>query len=293
MTDATFTDRLGLILQAYASNPETWGTELNNAVIRLMDDTVAYEPITVDADVTLSADDGLENQVRRTLLPLIGAGGHTVTVKSVDRFYLVYNACAADVEIKPEGGTGSTVRAGSCVIWTTDGATASTFDVPLDRIRKPEADVDFNGKKIVNLAAPTGDDDAVTKQYVDDAKGEIDSRPLNEFTKPDAALDLNGKKAINLGAPTDPADAATKGYIDTLAASSSLGTVAAIADEIVAVAANESNVVTVAENIANVNTVAANITSVDLVADNIADVQNAGAIVDEFKNTAFWLAVTC
>lgn len=162
----SFTDRLGLIKQAYGTNPETWGTELNNAVIDLVDDAMAYEPITVNSDVTLSADDGLENQARRCLLVFTGDGGHTVTVKAVDRWYIIHNECSADVTVKPSGGTGSVVRAGTCVVWATNGTTSKTADVTLDRIAKPLADIDMNGQRITGAANAVDPTDVPPLQQV-------------------------------------------------------------------------------------------------------------------------------
>lgn len=203
MTDATFTDRLGLLQQAYRSNPEAWGTELNEAVIGLIDNMVGYAPITVDADVTLNWEDGATNQVQNGFLRFVGAGGHTVTVKGVDRFYLIANGCAADVTVKPEDGSGSVIRAGTLALWYTDGVTGHTVDNTLDRVAKPVANVDLNSKKITNLADGTAPQDAVNRGQLDLIAGSTDAA-VQAASDAQAALNsINAKITISTQPPQE------------------------------------------------------------------------------------------
>lgn len=199
---ANYTDRLGLILQAYSSNPETWGTELNEAVFKLLDEMVGVEEIAVNADISLSWEDAVSNQARHLFIPFSGAGGHTVTVKGVDRFYLVHNKCAADITIKPENGTGAVVRAGTLVVWYTNGLAAQVGgDLPLNKLRAPDGALALNGQKITNLAAGTAPHEAVNRGQLDTIAGSTDAA-IQAASSAQASLNaINQKITISTQPP--------------------------------------------------------------------------------------------
>jgi hypothetical protein len=186
---STATSRLRLNKQGTYDNPETWGIELNNGMIDMVDEAVGGFSATISGDVSLTVENYTADQARKMFMILDGAGGFTITVPAVDKMYYVVNNCAADVTVKPLAGVGAVIRAGMAMWWYCDGTNGFVFDPTLDQILPPATN-----------------------------------------------LDLNANKLINVGAPVDPDDAATKGYIDDLAALSDLGTVAAIAPEIVTVA---------------------------------------------------------
>lgn len=77
-------------------------------------------------------------------------------------------------------------------------------------------DLNANSKKIINLAAPVGANDAVNKGHVDTL--------LLAYLKHDGSvaltgnLDANSNKIVNLAAPTADDDAARKKYVDDLEA---------------------------------------------------------------------------
>lgn len=193
---STATSRLRLNKQGTYDNPETWGIELNNGMIDMVDDAFGGFTATISGDVTLSVENYTEDQARKMFMILDGAGGFTVTVPAVDKMYFVDNQCAADVTVKPAGGTGAVIRAGTKAWWYCDGTNGFVQDPTLDQIKPPVRDVDLGGQKLVDVATPT-----------------------------------------------DPDDAATKGYIDDLAALSDLGTVAAIAPQVVIVASIQDGTV--------------------------------------------------
>lgn len=201
---ANYTDRLGLILQAYSSNPETWGTELNEAVFKLLDEMVGVEEIAVNADVVLTWEDAVANQARHLFIPLSGAGGHTVTVKGVDRFYLVHNKCAADITMRPENGAGAVVRAGTLALWYTDGSTAQVAgDLPLDKVRLPAGPVNLNSQKIINLAPGAAPHEAVNRGQLDTIAGSTEAA-IQAANDAQASLSaINQKITISTQPPVD------------------------------------------------------------------------------------------
>ena len=81
-----------------------------------------------------------------------------------------------------------------------DGRVAMTGDLNLDRHR------------IINVAAPSDDDDCANKGYVDASiSSAIGSRIVEVGT---VNMDLKGKKIINVGTPSARDDAATMDYVD-------------------------------------------------------------------------------
>lgn len=207
---STATSRLRLIKQATYDNPETWGVELNNGALDMVDAAFGAASFAVAGNVTLTVENYTSDQARSLFLIMTGAGGFTVTVPAVDKAYLVINNCAADVTVTPLSGTGAVIRAGTAIWWYCDGTDGFVVDPTLDTIKAPAADVAMNDKKLTGLAEPTQAQDASTKNYA------------------------------------DTLDTATRDYIDTLVNSTELGTVAAIAADVTTVAGIASAVTAVA-----------------------------------------------
>ncbi|MHA6684498.1 hypothetical protein [Mesorhizobium sp. A556] len=112
--------------------------------------------------------------------------------------------------------------------------------------------------------------------YCDGTDGFVCDMTLDKVAKPTASLDLNSQKIINLADPVADGDAASKGYIDTLAASSDLGTVAAIAPQIVTLAHIQDGT-TATDAITDLAAVAASVALLGPISDDIT--QLAGMFV--------------
>ena len=74
-------------------------------------------------------------------------------------------------------------------------------------------DLDMNNKKIVNLADPTGRNDATGKGYVD--RLFLDALRLDGSSKMTGNLDMSLNKIINCGQPTGARDVTNKAYVDS------------------------------------------------------------------------------
>lgn len=75
--------------------------------------------------------------------------------------------------------------------------------------------LDMNGQKITNLPAPTANNDAVRKSYVDSQITGLSSSYLrldgtNSLT---STMNAGGFRITNIGTPTQPSDAATRQYV--------------------------------------------------------------------------------
>jgi hypothetical protein len=204
------TKRLRAIKQAYNTNPNAWGGLLNTGGLDMLDEGFGVSTVEVNADVVLQKEDYIEDVARRLGLILYGDGGFEITAPPVDKPYLVFNGCDADVTLTPEGGTGAVIRAGSMVWWMTDGEQSFVSDPSVGDLKPPTGPVDMNGQRIVNVAPGEGPGEVAT----------LDNQ-VGNFAAPTAPLPMNGQKITGLAAGSAPADAATKGQVDAIAGSAS------------------------------------------------------------------------
>lgn len=160
---STATSRLRLNKQGTYDNPETWGIELNNGMIDMVDSAFGGFSATISGDVALTVENYTADQARQLFMILDGAGGFTITVPAVDKLYYVVNDCADDVTITPLAGTGAVVRAGTAMWWYCDGTDGFVKDPTLDQILPAAADVSMGGNKITDLAPAVADTDAINK----------------------------------------------------------------------------------------------------------------------------------
>src|SRR5215813_1942154 len=109
MADA-FSTRLRFRLQATGANQNTWGALLNTAALQLIDDAISGKAdVTVTtSDVTLSQNNGSQDQSRMAIINLIGAptGPFNCIVPTLTKLYLVLNNTGQIMTIKTASGTG-------------------------------------------------------------------------------------------------------------------------------------------------------------------------------------------
>ncbi len=84
----------------------------------------------------------------------------------------------------------------------TINITTSAADFPsLDVVPTAEADVDLDGNKITNLATPTADEDASTKQYTEERADLARDEAINEANDYTDTAVANSQKALSTSTP--------------------------------------------------------------------------------------------
>jgi microcystin-dependent protein len=120
---STPTPRNRLNLQGTGDNIGSWGTVLNAQVFGLLDEALdGITTLTIAGNVSLSSANYATDQSRRRVLKLTGTptGSFTVTLPSVEKFYLVHNATGFAQTIRA-GGTGVAIPASTLSYVYCDG----------------------------------------------------------------------------------------------------------------------------------------------------------------------------
>lgn len=154
---SSYTANLRFTLQATGENQNTWGNILNSGVFSLVDASIAgrYSG-TLSGTVTLTTAQGAADQARNAILDFTGGTGGTVTVPAVSKLYFVRNNTSGDVVITTGGSTNATVHSGERVFVYSDGTNYYRLLY-----------ADMENKRLMNVATPTANGDAVNKQYAD------------------------------------------------------------------------------------------------------------------------------
>jgi hypothetical protein len=150
--------------QADGENLNAWGQKLNAVNLQHEQIMGSILGLTVNADVTLTNTDYVENQSKRAGYILSGTGGFDVICPPDPRKYIVKNDCAATVTFTHNaGGTDIEVAAGEIKWIFTDGTdffTAEEKDYLLLTGGTLTGDLTLAG-------APTSALHAATKAYAD------------------------------------------------------------------------------------------------------------------------------
>lgn len=208
---STASTRVRAELQGDFENLNTWGARANTAMQRFDDARGQYTIKAITGDVTLTSANFITDEARAAILNFTGTVAATVTVPAVSYWYFVKNDSTANITLKPAGGTGAVIRAGTTVPWVTDGTTGYAFDPTLDKIKTAAADVAMGGFKLTGTGKATSTNDVATL-----------ANKVHEFAAPTAALAMNSQKITGLATPTAAADAANKSYVDGVAFNAAL-----------------------------------------------------------------------
>lgn len=148
---STATTRNRLNKQGSGDNVGTWGGVLNAQALDLVDEAMdGLTTIAVTGNVTLTSTNYVSDQARRRIIRLTGSPSatYTITIPSVEKFYLVLNSTNAPQTIKA-GGLGVTIPAAVMTTVVCDGtdcfAPAQTVTAAIGTV------CDFAG-----MTAPSG-----------------------------------------------------------------------------------------------------------------------------------------
>lgn len=109
---STYTASLRFEMQAAGENLNTWGApKLNNALSRLDFAIAGWTTKALTGNYSLTSSNTSDDEARSAALKFTGTGAFTVTIPSVSKNYVVWNACAGDVTITT--GAGASVALGS------------------------------------------------------------------------------------------------------------------------------------------------------------------------------------
>lgn len=118
MAADSYSGRLRLRLQATGGNPNTWGSLLNAAGLQLVEDAICgMANVTVaNGAVTLSANNGAQDQARMAIINLTGAptsGQNVVIPQGITKLYLVVNGTGQTMTVTTLAAGGATVAIGA------------------------------------------------------------------------------------------------------------------------------------------------------------------------------------
>jgi hypothetical protein len=160
---SSYTTSLRFELQFTGENVNQWGDRLNAALQRADDAVAGWLTKPLSGPYTLATANGGADEARRAMLKFTGAGAFTVTIPAVSKRYDVWNACTGVLTIS-NGSASVAVQPGEVAGVVTDGGAS------IARVQG----TDFGGAILANvgqvngLAAPTANNQAATKKYVDD-----------------------------------------------------------------------------------------------------------------------------
>jgi len=156
---STATTRNRLEKQGTGENTGTWGSKLNTAAIDLIDAALdGRAAFTLSGTKTLSSTNYVADESRMRFIDITSGTGGTVTVPSLEKWYLVRNACSGAVTFTTGGGTTVAVAAADTALIVCD---ATNVRQVLTRA--------FGATLPTSSGTPSAGADLTTKVYVDGA----------------------------------------------------------------------------------------------------------------------------
>lgn len=155
-------DRLRFRLLEVNANDGTWGTELNENVIAMIDEAIAgiHSEAVTAGNVTLSTNFGESDGARNAMIILTGSPGttRTVTFPDVEKLTWILNNTSdgSSVVLTAGAGTSVTLKSGYFALVRSDGATNMVRIIQTDLL--DVAGIRFPSVQIASSDANTLDD---------------------------------------------------------------------------------------------------------------------------------------
>lgn len=167
----TPTSRNRLRKQELGTNTNTWGDDKLNEVIDAIDQALdGVESLVLTGDKTLTTTNySTTDESLNRVLKLSGAlaAAATLTVPSVEHWYLVINAAGAQVTVKTAAGSGVALANGATALVYCDGADVfNGAPTLIGGGAKVEGALTVAGQ-VTGVSAATADSDAVNKAQMD------------------------------------------------------------------------------------------------------------------------------
>jgi hypothetical protein len=157
---SSYTARNRLNKQGTGDNTNTWGDVLNSGVFELVDYAMdGIASLTVSGNVTLSTANGLSDQARARTIKIVTASSASaiITLPTVEKLYVVWNASAYDQTIASAGGGASVaVKGGEVAFIVTDATNVVRLTL-----------LSNSNSEIKDVGAPTTANSVATKAYAD------------------------------------------------------------------------------------------------------------------------------
>jgi len=117
-----------LIKQAAGENLNAWGTLLNSGLIEILDAALdGWTTKALTADVSLTSANYTADEARSRVLKFTGTGSYTVTIPSVEKVYIVWNALSGNLTITTGAGTTAVLPTGAITLVICDGSNVKPF----------------------------------------------------------------------------------------------------------------------------------------------------------------------
>lgn len=127
---STYTPSLRLEMQAAGENLNTWGAPRLNLVIDRLDQAIAgRSAIVLDGDHVLTSANASDDEARRAMLDISGAGPATVTLPATSKIYLVRNGASGPVTLTTGAGAVAVLDPQDVALVACDGGDVFALGV--------------------------------------------------------------------------------------------------------------------------------------------------------------------
>ena len=153
---SSWSSSLRFELQFTGENINLWGDKLNTVLSHADYAVAGWLNKALTGDYALTTANAGDDEARVAMIKFTGAGPFTVTIPSVSKAYLVWNACSGAVSLTTNAGAVAVIQPGEVISVICDGSNVKRV-VPTD----------FAGTRITSLANPVSPQDGATKAYAD------------------------------------------------------------------------------------------------------------------------------